>query len=145
MCGASAVASFAELGAGNAKAVRPIVAEMQARLDQARVKSASPGDIARCALRMAVVNVRLAENDGDSARASRVAREAVGSIAIDDRKFGPIFEPYVSEILLAAGERAKAAARADRLYALRFRHPEFMKLRLELAPRTGADGAQAGK
>ncbi len=145
LCNAATIATFVELEEGELNPARAIVAQMESRLDKVRATAAASNDINRCELSVAVAKIRLAHAGGDHNTARFGSRELIDTIDLADERFGPFFQTYIIELALEAGDTAKAVALAEQLYALGFRHPDFMKLRAELASQKGGEGTETAQ
>lgn len=99
-----------------------------------------PRAVRRFAVATAAVQARLHLASGDRAGAERIARRAMVEMADLVLNSAPLMQHQFVEIYLLAGEAVKAMALAESLYALGYRHPDFMSLRATLVlPEGGGD------
>lgn len=129
--GALLVAARAAISTGDLASAAPWVLEAQTLIggyEDARM----PHALRRFALAVAVVQAQLVQAAGDRNAAQHSARQALIETADLVLNSAPLHRHQLADLYLLAGEPAQAKALAEKLYALGYRHPAFLRLRAAL-------------
>ncbi len=130
-------AARAAIADGDMLAASDFAAEAQSLVDHSNITLQETAPMRRFEAATALIRAIILKDAGDYAGSKSLAKTASEELGPLYEKSSPAHRHVIVELILRSGDTKKAGALAEQLHALGYRHPDFMKLRIELASQKG--------